>query len=142
MRKLFVLITSLICSIVLFSQKTIAIKCGKLLDTRSGQVMNNQVIIVKGNLIESIVPAGNFKQKADSVIDLSAYFVLPGLIDCHTHVLLQGDITSEDYDVQLLKESLPYRTLRASRSQKFRWTMALPLSAIWKQRAPCTLMRM
>jgi imidazolonepropionase-like amidohydrolase len=118
MRKLFVLITSLICSIVLFSQKTIAIKCGKLLDTRSGQVMNNQVIIVKGNLIESIVPAGNFKQKADSLIDLSAYFVLPGLIDCHTHVLLQGDITSEDYDVQLLKESIPYRTLRASRSAK------------------------
>ncbi|MEP6748140.1 MAG: amidohydrolase family protein, partial [Bacteroidota bacterium] len=34
------------------------------------------------------------------------------------HVLLQGDITSEDYDVQLLKESIPYRTLRASRSAK------------------------
>ena len=63
-------------------------------------------------------PLANFKQKTDSLIDLSGYFVLPGLIDCHTHVLLQGDITSEDYDVQLLKESIPYRTLRASRSAK------------------------
>jgi imidazolonepropionase-like amidohydrolase len=118
MRKLFALTSLLLFTLASIAQKTIAIKCGKLLDARSGQAMNNQVIIVKGNLIESIVPAGNFKQKTDSVIDLSAYFVLPGLIDCHTHVLLQGDITSEDYDVQLLKESIPYRTLRASRSAK------------------------
>jgi hypothetical protein len=41
---------------------------------------------------------------------------MPGLIDCHTHVLLQADITSEDYDVQILKESIPYRTIRATRS--------------------------
>ena len=40
--------------------------------------------------------------------------VLPGLADCHTHVLLQGDITAEDYDEQLLKESIPYRTIRAT----------------------------
>jgi imidazolonepropionase-like amidohydrolase len=118
MRKLFVFLTLILFTVVLFSQKTIAVKCGKLLDTRSGQVLNNQVIIVKGNLIESVIAANNFKQKTDSVIDLSGYFVLPGLIDCHTHVLLQGDITSDDYAVQLLKESIPYRTLRASRSAK------------------------
>jgi imidazolonepropionase-like amidohydrolase len=41
---------------------------------------------------------------------------MPGMIDAHTHVLLQGDISSEDYDVQVLKESIPYRTLRASKS--------------------------
>ena len=96
----------------LFAQKTISIKCGKLLDTKTGQVSSNQTIFIRGNKIESI--GGN--QKADSVIDLSDYFVLPGLIDCHTHILLQGDITSEDYDVQLLKESIPYRTIRAVRS--------------------------
>jgi imidazolonepropionase-like amidohydrolase len=97
-------------------QKTIAIHCGKILDVRSGKVLNNQVILVKGNKIESVTDALLFKQKTDSMIDLSNYYVLPGLIDCHTHVLLQGDITSEDYDVQVLKESIPYRTLRASKS--------------------------
>ncbi|MBA3514142.1 MAG: amidohydrolase family protein [Pyrinomonadaceae bacterium] len=39
---------------------------------------------------------------------------LPGLADCHTHILLQGDITAADYDEQLLKESIPYRTIRAT----------------------------
>ena len=118
MRKLSGFSICLLFVIVSFAQKNIAIKCGKLLDTKTGQTLSNQVILVKGNLIESIVAAADFKQKTDSLIDLSAYYVLPGLIDCHTHVLLQGDITSEDYDVQLLKESIPYRTLRASRSAK------------------------
>mgnify|MGYP003344344920 CR=1 FL=1 len=39
---------------------------------------------------------------------------LPGLIDTHTHVLLQGDITAEDYDAQLLKQSPELRTIYAT----------------------------
>lgn len=99
-----------------FTQKTIAIKCGKLLNTKTGEILSSQVITVKDNIIESITPLASYNQHTDSTIDLTNYFVLPGLADCHTHVLLQGDITSDDYAVQLLKESIPYRTLRASRS--------------------------
>ena len=40
--------------------------------------------------------------------------MLPGLIDNHTHILLNGDITMADYDEQLLKESIPYRAIRAT----------------------------
>ena len=98
------------------AQKTIAVKCGNILDVRTGKLLSGKVILVKDNKIVSILDAGQFNQKTDSVIDLSNYFVLPGLIDCHTHVLLQGDITSEDYDVQVLKESIPYRTIRATKS--------------------------
>lgn len=91
------------------AQKSILIKCGKLLDTKTGTVFENQFVLIKGNKVVSV---GSNATNADSTIDLLDYFVLPGLIDCHTHVLLQGDITQEDYDVQVLKESIPYRTIR------------------------------
>lgn len=116
MRNLFLLFSCFISSLA-FAQKTTAIKCGQLLDVRTGQLSKNVTILVKDNKIEMISqPVAMVKIKADTLIDLSAYTIMPGLIDCHTHVLLQGDITSEDYDVQVLKESVPYRTIRAVNS--------------------------
>ena len=104
---------SLFFSAATSAQKTILIKCGKLLDSKTGIVSEKQNILIKGNQVVSV---SNAVSAADSIIDLSNYFVMPGMIDCHTHVLLQGDITSEDYDVQVLKESIPYRTIRATKS--------------------------
>jgi len=111
MKKIFSLLFGLIC-LQSFAQTTF-IKCGQLIDGKSDQSLGKKAIVVEGNLIKDIIEWDKIPAKA-AVIDLSAKTVLPGLIDCHTHVLLQGDITSEEYDAQLLKESIPYRTLRAS----------------------------
>src|SRR5690242_11781556 len=88
--------------------KTIAIRAGHLIDGRSDRALDNVTIIVTGDTIASVTPAGPVPAGAE-VIDLSKATVLPGFMDVHTHVLLNGDITAEEYDEQLLKQSIPYR---------------------------------
>jgi imidazolonepropionase-like amidohydrolase len=93
------------------------IKAGRLVDVRTGRVLENQGILVENDRIKAVGPFDSrlaLIPPGARIIDLSKATVLPGLSDCHTHVLLQGDITAEDYDEQLLKESIPYRTIRAT----------------------------
>jgi imidazolonepropionase-like amidohydrolase len=95
----------------------ILIKAGRLIDVRAGQVLENQGILVEGERIKAVGPLDTIQRSVPTsarIVDLSKATVLPGLADCHTHILLQGDITSADYDEQLLKESIPYRTIRAT----------------------------
>src|SRR5690349_24123840 len=95
--------------------KRIAIRAGRLIDGKSDKPVENALILVEGEKIVSVTPGGRAPAGAE-VIDLSKATVLPGFIDVHTHVLLQGDITSEEYDEQLLKESIPYRAILAARN--------------------------
>ena len=96
------------------------IRAGTLIDGKSGSPRRDQVIIVRGNRIESVGDAGKIALPAGAaVIDLSRATVLPGLIDCHTHIFLQGEEPSEGgYDVQLLKYPLAFRAARAAVSAR------------------------
>jgi imidazolonepropionase-like amidohydrolase len=95
--------------------KRVAIRAGHLIDGRSEAPASNVLILIEGDKIVSVSPGGSAPTGVE-IIDLSKATALPGLVDAHTHVLLQGDITTEDYDKQLLKESIPYRAILAARN--------------------------
>jgi len=100
--------------------QTVLIKAGRLVDGRSQQVQTNVGILVEGERIRAVGPIAQVQGQAANarVIDLSQMTVLPGMIDTHTHLLLQGDITSQEYEDQLLKQSIPYRAILAARNAR------------------------
>ncbi len=72
------------------SSQVTLIRAGKLVDVDAGRVLANQMILVRDGKIEAVgehlaVPTGA------TLIDLSKMTVLPGLIDCHTHIADTGD---------------------------------------------------
>ncbi len=68
-----------------------AIRAGRLFDSKSGKIAENQVILVEEEKITAVGPADRVQIPAGAqVIDLSKGTVLPGLIDGHTHVFGYG----------------------------------------------------
>ncbi len=98
----------------------VILKAARLIDGRSDTVRTGQAVLVKDGRIQDVAPAAELitRNPGVKVLDLGAATLLPGLMDMHTHVFLQGDVTAEDYDSQLLKESIPYRTIRATVAAK------------------------
>lgn len=72
----------------------VAIRAGRLVDVERGQVRRDQLIVVRGDRIAAIEPGTARPPAGARVIDLSRYSVLPGLIDCHAHLI--GDLTDAD----------------------------------------------
>ncbi|GBC81354.1 Imidazolonepropionase [bacterium HR10] len=96
------------------SPRPIALKAGRLVDVRSGQVMENVVILVRGERIEAV--GRDVATPADAeVIDLSRHTVLPGLMDMHTH--LTGD-PSYGYSDHRLHEWPGYAALIGAKNAR------------------------
>jgi imidazolonepropionase-like amidohydrolase len=93
--------------------QVVAIRAGRLFDSRNGTVATDQVIVVRGDRIADVGPGNRVPVPAGAqLIDLSHATVLPGLIDAHTHIFLTGESHGR-YEEQLLKESWQYRTIEA-----------------------------
>src|SRR5437660_5503135 len=92
------------------------IRAGVLIDGKSDSPRRNQVIVIRGNRIESVTDAATSKlPPGGTVIDLSNATVLPGLIDSHTHIFLQGEDPAQGgYDANILKYPLALRAARAT----------------------------
>ena len=97
------------------SSHAIVIRAQSLIDGTSAQARHGEDILIRGNRIVEVYPTGAHAPPADAqLIDLASETVLPGLIDSHTHIFLQGEVPEAGgYDIQLLKFPASYRVARA-----------------------------
>jgi imidazolonepropionase-like amidohydrolase len=66
---------------------TVAVRAGRLFDSKSGQMLTKQVVLIQGERITDVGPEGRIAIPAGArVIDLSRATVMPGFIDGHSHV--------------------------------------------------------
>jgi imidazolonepropionase-like amidohydrolase len=95
----------------------ILVTASRLLDVEQGRLVPDAAVLVRGNRIVAAGPVAEVARQAPRdarrVALPEGSTLLPGMIDAHTHVLLQGDITQQEWDDQLLRESIPYRAIRA-----------------------------
>jgi len=104
----------LICAIVSAQMPAspehwVVVRAGRLFNG-TDKLASNQIVVIKGERITEVGPAGKIKIPAGSqIVDLGNATVLPGLIDAHTHVFGNGP----DFETQIMRQSYQYRTLLA-----------------------------
>ena len=106
-----------IASPVSAQNSAVGIRAGRLFDSKSGRILENQIVLVEGERISSVGSADQVQIPAGAqVIDLSKATVLPGLIDGHTHVFgfgLDGIKPGGPPFASPINDTREYRTLLA-----------------------------
>ncbi|HUI41953.1 MAG TPA: amidohydrolase family protein [Terriglobia bacterium] len=93
----------------------VAVKAGHLLDVRSGEYRQDQIILIEGGRIKAVGAAGEVQiPPGAKVVDLSSRTVLPGLIDCHTHLTFSPYLGA----YRALSMSVPREALLGARNAR------------------------
>ncbi len=102
------------------SDQVTFVHCGTLIDEVSDQPRQNVLVEIAAGKFRAVTNyTQSFARPAGAAfIDLGAETCVPGLIDSHTHILLQGDQKPGQYDEQILKWSLPYRTIMGTQAAR------------------------
>ena len=86
-RSALAVLTSLLFTSPALADDMTVIRAGTLFDSKTGRVTHNAVIVVEGEKIVAIGDSGTTIPESASVIDLSDSFVMPGVMDMHTHIV-------------------------------------------------------
>jgi len=105
------LLLAAVCTLTALAPAQVtAIRAGRLIDSDAGTVLTDQVILIRDNKIEKVGKEKGIEIPSRAkVIDLSKTTVLPGLIDCHTHLAegADGDEWFKETTAQIALESVP-----------------------------------
>jgi imidazolonepropionase-like amidohydrolase len=93
--------------------KLIAIKAAHMLDVKTGHTLENPVIVIEDDRIQAVGSSIAIPASAE-VIDLGNVTLLPGLIDCHTHLMARIPAGPNGYGVNLLTKSQAFRALEGA----------------------------
>lgn len=97
--------------------REVIIHATRVLDVRAGTYIKNAGIWIEGERIKAVGPAADLLKQAPAsvqVVDLGDLTVLPGLIDCHTHLMARISDEPNGYAVNLLTKSEAYRALEGA----------------------------
>jgi imidazolonepropionase-like amidohydrolase len=95
----------------------VIVKPARILDVRAGHYLENAAVLVEGDRIKEVGPAPQIQShapKSAKVIDLPGATLLPGLIDCHTHLMARTSSGPDGYILDLAKKSQAFRALEGA----------------------------
>jgi imidazolonepropionase-like amidohydrolase len=114
-KKILNLLLFLNCSIL--NAEEYLIKNLGYIDVKSSKIISKKFIYIKNNIISKI--SSDFNPKDKIVIDLSNSYLLPGLIDSHSHILFTQTLSDKSFGIAALRESKLNPEFRIQRAKKF-----------------------